>query len=102
MTDNLKKKVQFVKEISGIIVKVQTNITSISYEVYQSKKNPKWITEFLMINYVGGARTIRNCTGNSCSAIYTEIGKFLNNGYYDEAQYYDDIVAVSSKCYVEE
>jgi len=102
MTDNLKKKVQFVKEISGIVVKVQPNVASIDYEVYQSKKNPKWITEFLIVNYVGGERTIRNCTGNSFSAIYTEIGKYLNNGYYDEIQYYNDIVAVSSKCNVEE
>ena len=92
LSESLKKKVQFVKEISDTVVKVQSNVSSISYEVYQSKKNPKWITEFLIVLYVGGAMSVRNCTATSCSGIFKEIAKLLDHGYYDELDYYTDII----------
>jgi hypothetical protein len=40
--------------------------------------------EYLVINYKGGARTVRICSGNSYSAIFEEISKYLDRGYYAE------------------
>lgn len=97
LSESLKKKVQFVKEISDAVVKVQPNVIGMSYEVYQSKKNPKWITEFLIINYDGGAMSVRNCTATSCSGIFKEIAKMLEHGYYDELDYYTDIINSDSE-----
>lgn len=77
------KKVSFVKKISDALVPVQGNVESVEYRIFYDKRyNSK--REYVIINYKGGARTVRNCTGNSCSAIFNEIAKYLEHGYYDE------------------
>ena len=84
MTDSLKKKVQFVNEISEAIVKVQTNVTSIQYRIFNNLEYKNYTKEYLVVNYKGGARTVRICSGNSYSAIFEEISKYLDRGYYAE------------------
>lgn len=86
MTKGMEKKVNFVKELSEAIVKVQENITGIEYRIYQNTKHEHedWTEEYLVINYTGGARTVRNCNWNSCSAVLREIAKYLEHGYYSE------------------
>lgn len=84
MITELIKKVKFVNEISKAVTKVQDNVTSIRYRVFKSLTHEGWEKEYLVINYKGGARTVRVCTGNSCSAIFEEIAKYLEHGYYSE------------------
>lgn len=85
-SETLQKKVQFIKETSRSVAKVQENIRNIEYRIYQNRECENWQYEYLVINYEGGARTVRNCTGNSCSAILEEIVKYLNSGYYREEE----------------
>lgn len=86
LTQGMKKKVNFVQELNAAIVKVQENVTGIEYRIYQNteRDHENWIEEFLVINYKGGARTVRTCNGNSCSAVLEEIAKYLEHGYYSE------------------
>lgn len=86
MTKGMEKKVNFVKELSEAIIKVQENVTGIEYRIYQNIEpgHEDWAEEYLIINYRGGARTVRNCYGNSCYAILEEISKYLEHGYYNE------------------
>ena len=86
MTKGMEKKVNFVKELSEAIVKVQENVTGIEYRIYQNigPGREDWTEEYLVINYRGGARTVRNCCGNSCSAVLVEISRYLEHGYYSE------------------
>ena len=42
------------------------------------------IKEYLEVVYKGGARAVRNCTGDSCYAIIEELGKLVYGGYYAE------------------
>lgn len=86
MTTEISKKIKFVTEISEAVTKVQDNITSIKYRVFKSLTQENEEREYLVINYKGGARTVRACTGNSCSAIFEEIAKYLEHGYYSEVR----------------
>lgn len=40
--------------------------------------------EYLVVTYTGGAIAVRNCYGNSLSAIFDEIARLFNGGYYEE------------------
>lgn len=90
--DVLKEKVDFVKEINDAVIKVQPNVIKMYYEVYEYVEHPGNFKEFLVIEYAGGAKTVRNCTADSCSAIVEEIGKYLHAGYYDEVANYNNFV----------
>ncbi len=92
MKEYLNKKVNFVHSISKAITKVQDNVESIDYIVLRNK-DFDCVSEYLVINYKGGAKTVRTCTGNSCSAIFIEISKYLNSGYYDETSYLENKLA---------
>lgn len=82
-----KNKIDFVKKVSEAIIPVQHNVDSIEYKVFQYKNKPHTKREFIIVNYVGGAKTVRNSSGNSYSAIINEIGRFLDHGYYDEVEW---------------
>lgn len=82
------KKVNFVNKLREAIVPVVPNVIDIEYKIFQNVEQPNCIKEYLIITYEGGARTVRICSGNSCSAIFEEIGKYLNHGYYDEEREY--------------
>lgn len=80
----IPNKVRFVNELSKAITPFKTGIKSIEYKVFKNKQYEDWYQEFLIVNYDGGARTFRNCNGNSFSAIFEELARFLDSGYYDE------------------
>jgi len=88
----LKDKKQFVAELNDTIIKYQGNVESIRYDIFQNTEDGDWVREFLVINYVGGCRTIRPCTGNSYSAIFKEISDHLDHGRYDCEDYYAEFV----------
>ena len=76
--EELKQKVTFARSIGKAVATGIPRITSIDYVVFQSEVNPEWYTEFVVVHYAGDAVQARDCTGNSCSAIFTEIGTMLN------------------------
>lgn len=84
ITDTVKRKIKFVNDISTVVVPVQKNVESIQYRVFENLDHSSVVAECLVVIYKGGARTVRNCNGNSFSAIFSEIAKFLDHGYYDE------------------
>lgn len=86
----LNMKQQFVAGLSETIIKYQENVESITYDVFEKIDDPEWHQEFLVINYVEGARTIRPCNGNSYSAIFEEISRYLDHGRYDNEDYYSE------------
>lgn len=86
-----EKKINFVKELEKAVLPVQPNIAAIHYDVFENNAHPEWHNEYLVVEYVGGAKSARNCNWNSCSAIYNELAPLLNSWcggkdikYYDE------------------
>lgn len=79
----IPNKVRFINDLSTIILKYKSGVKSIEYKVFKHTEYD-WYQEFLIVNYDGGARTFRNCNGNSFSAIFEELARFLDSGYYDE------------------
>ena len=84
MNNVLLKKVNFIKELNAVITKYKSSIESIEYRVYETEDG--YTQEYLVITYDGGAMTVRNCNGNSISAIVEELAKYLDSGYYDEVR----------------
>ena len=91
----LSKKVNFVKALSAVIPAYQTNVESLHYDVFEDEETG-YDFEFLVIDYVGGAHSYRNCNGNSISAIFEEIAGMLDSGYYEEEREYN---VVKSSCH---
>lgn len=89
LTESLKKKINFVKDLNAATVKVQRNVVKVSYEVYEHASYGT--QEYLVVEYNGGAFSARNCNGNSCSAVFEELSKLLEHGYYDEVEDWADI-----------
>ena len=85
---SIESKINFVKQIEAALLPVQRNLEAISYDVFCNTAQ-NHCKEYLVITYRGGARTVRNCTGNSCAAILTEISRYLNDGYYAEVEFYE-------------
>ena len=93
--ETLSKKVNFVKALSAVIPSYQTNVESLHYDVFEDEETG-YDYEYLVIDYVGGAHSYRNCNGNSISAIFEEIAGMLDSGYYDEERDYN---VVKSSCH---
>lgn len=91
----LSKKVNFVKALSAVIPAYQTNVESLHYDVFEDEETG-YDYEYLVIDYVGGAHSYRNCNGNSISAIFEEIAGMLDSGYYEEERDYN---VVKSSCH---
>lgn len=85
----LRDKVDFVDGLSAVIAKYCGNVNSITYEVYEDVSNPEWLTEVLVYHFVGGAILVRDCSGNSQSAILEEVANYVNGGYYAEVERYE-------------
>ena len=92
--ETLSKKVNFVKALSAVIPAYQTNVESLHYDVFEDEETD-CDYEYLVIEYVGGAKSCRRCNGNSISAIFEEIAGMLDSGYYDEER---DYSVVKSSC----
>lgn len=93
MTDCVKRKIEFVKELNKTLPHYLAGIEEVEYVVFEHKDNPNWYREYLVITYTGGAETIRNCTGNSSGAIFEEIAKYVFYGYYDEVIDFQNLMA---------
>ena len=93
MTKCVEKKVEFIKELNKTIPTYIPNIEQVEYVVFENKYNSMWEREFLVITYKGGAETVRNCTGNSCGAIFEELSKYIFSGYYDELIDFQNMMA---------
>ena len=91
----LSKKVDFVKALSAVIPAYQTNVESLHYDVFEDEETG-YDYEYLVIDYVGGAHSYRNCNGNSISAIFEEIAGMLDSGYYEEERDYN---VIKSSCH---
>ena len=91
----LSNKVNFVKALSAVIPAYQTNVESLHYDVFEDEETG-YDYEYLVIDYVGGAHSYRNCNGNSISAIFEEIAGMLDSGYYEEERDYN---VVKSSCH---
>ena len=59
LPEYLKKKVDFVKELSDVYSKYQRNVERIDYVVFKTTADYDGKREFLIITYVGGGRTIK-------------------------------------------
>ena len=92
--ETLSKKVNFVKALSAVIPAYQTNVESLHYDVFEDEETG-YDYEYLVIEYVGGAKSCRRCNGNSISAIFEEIAGMLDSGYYAEERDYN---VVKSSC----
>ena len=91
----LSNKVNFVKALSAVIPAYQTNVESLHYDVFEDEETG-YDYEFLVIDYVGGAHSYKNCNGNSISAIFEEIAGMLDSGYYEEERDYN---VIKSSCH---
>lgn len=92
MKCNIENKIKFVKSLSESIVPFKSGVVSIDYRVFEYPEKG-WTQEYLVINYDGGSKTVRNCNGNSFSSILQEVSRYLDSGYYDEVddlKYYEN------------
>ena len=96
--EEYKNKNEFVKMLSEALSKHVRNIASVEYELYESKKNPNWKTEFIVVHYVGGATQPRCVSGNSHGANFEEISKMLySSQVFNDRDYYQRVVECSNR-----
>ena len=90
-----KNKRNFIKDISKAFETKpsKTTVTSVDYEVYKKEINEDTIyfAEYVIVNFFGGAKSVRTVNGNSNSANFRVIGELLDGGYYDEVRDYETI-----------
>ena len=86
--NELRDKVDFVEDLSAVIAKHFGNVEFLTYEVYEKISNPEYLTEVLVYHFTGGAILVRDCSGNSNSAILEEVANYIYGGYYDEVETY--------------
>jgi hypothetical protein len=94
-------KKRFIDHISKVFEDeyLMSNVERVDYEVY-SKLSPDghdtWYTEFAVVTFVGGGKSVRVISGNSNNTNFREIGKLIDGGYYDELEYYEKVKANST------
>lgn len=71
----------------------KTGVVAIDYEVYCKEINPTttYFAEYLVVNFVGGGKSVRSANGNSHNANFRELGKLIDGGYYDEVRDYETL-----------
>lgn len=84
MTQSLLNKVNFIKDLSKVITTYKSGIEKLEYQVFKHKNG--YHQEYLVVTYDGGAIGVRNCNGNSITAIFEEVSKLLDGGYYSEVR----------------
>lgn len=93
--DELKTKVQFVDDLSNVLIKYYQHISRIYLDTFFDKEGS--FHEYLVIDFIGGAYLVRNCNWNSCSANLDEIAKLIHSGYYSELDQYNKLKENSQK-----
>jgi hypothetical protein len=88
-----KRKKAFVDNVSKAFeaCPVGTGVVSVKYEVYKKEINEEttYFVEYIVVNFTGGGKSVRNVNGNSHTANFREIGKLVDGGYYDEIKDYE-------------
>lgn len=88
-----RKKKAFINHLSKAFENVPTESTvvSIDYELYKKETDTGDIKylEYLVVTFVGGAKSVVIANGNSATANFRVLGKLLNGGYYDECESYN-------------
>jgi hypothetical protein len=101
-----KGKKLFIDHISKVFEDeyLQSNVVKVDYEVYMKPIDDEttYYTEFAVVTFVGGGKSVRTISGNSNNANFQEIGKLINGGYYDELEYYERVKANSIELKLEE
>lgn len=77
------KKIRFGR-IGKVIAENLHRITSIYLDEVLGQ-------EYIVVNFFGGAISVRNATNNSLTANIAELGKLLNGGYYAEVEDYIEL-----------
>lgn len=82
----------FIDHISKVFEDeyLQSNVARVDYEVYSKVIDPEttYYTEFVVVAFTGGSKSVRVISGNSNNANFREIGKLIDGGYYDELEFY--------------
>lgn len=97
-----KNKRNFIKDISKAFENKpsKTTVTSVDYEVYRKdlrlaeevNERTVYFAEYIIVNFFGGAKSVRTVNGNSNSANFRVIGELIDGGYYDEVRDYETIL----------
>ena len=84
----LRDKVDFVNNISGCFKYLgrYSTVEKIEYDVFDAGE---CVQEYVVVTFVGGAKSVANSQANSMSAIFRLIGKLIDGGYYDELHIYE-------------
>lgn len=97
----LQNKVLFVEKLSEIITANIPGISRVEYAVFEYKypDRPNCVEEFAVVTFVGGAKSVRCCTGNSNLANFEEISKLLDGGYYEEVDWFNKLSATLERIF---
>lgn len=90
-----KGKKAFIDNISRAFELSNTTVNKVEYVVltnYSDLFKMDVYCEFIVVTFVGGAKSVRSISGNSDSANFREIGKLIDGGYYDEVNYYESLL----------
>lgn len=91
--EELKDKKEFVQSLSTILTQPNRSpMFGMDYEVFVDKDDDL-VKEYLIVYHKGNDKfMVRNCTYNSCYAIFEEVYKLYNcNDYFDEIEDYEYI-----------
>lgn len=67
-------------------------VADITYEVWTKKTDHgQFFEEFVVVHFVGGAKSYRTVNGNSNSANFRAIGALIDGGNYEEERWYDSL-----------
>lgn len=71
-----------------------STVASVEYEVYSKviSEEVTHFTEYLIVNFFGGGKSVRVANGNSNTANFRVLGTLVEGGYYDEIPYYNALV----------
>ena len=82
----LRAKKDFIESLNYSFIEFEsrTSVSEIKYYIFENG------LEYVVLEFNGGAICARNCTGNSQAAVFQEIAKMLNGGYYEEVKYFKE------------
>ena len=95
----IPNKVKFVNDLNKVIPTYKTGIKKIEYKVFKCNHHTEefgdqvYYQEYLVVTYDGGAIGVKSCNCDSFTAIFEELAKMLDGGYYGEVQdlhYYEN------------
>jgi hypothetical protein len=106
---NISEKIEMYKNkkafVDGISKVFETNfvgasVSSVDYEVYKkdfdvvidgTEEIRTGYAEYVIVNYLGGGKSVKQVNGNSNTANFRAIGTMLDGGYYAEMKEYSEL-----------